>query len=134
MPDNLGACGDVHYLDRPHGEEVDLRTSIDHVPDINGQANSGFYYGNVLLHPKRPIAVARGHIEKGCHVVTHDTRNHYVVTILNGCGSIRLHRDGAIEDISFSAGDVIVFPPATTHEWRNGDEPLDFVGVELLEN
>lgn len=134
MSDSLGARGALHYLDRSGLESADIKMSIDAVPAINSLANAGFYYGNVFLHPKRPLAVARGHIDAGGHVVTHDTRNHYVVTVLNGSGSVRLHRDGAVEEISFKAGDVIVFPPAATHEWRNGDQPLDFVGVELLEN
>jgi quercetin dioxygenase-like cupin family protein len=130
---NPNSPGDVFVI--AAGQEVRaVNVALDAVPDIDGQANRGFFYADVLTHPLRPLRVARGHIEPNGFVTRHPTRNHYLVTIVNGSGTIRVHDDGRQRQIAFKPADVIVFAPQTLHEWLNGPKPLDFVGVELVEN
>ena len=102
------------------------------VPEIEGKQNKGFYYGVVLEHEERPVQVARGSIVADGFAVQHRTANHYIVTVIAGSGTIRIHRDEGSEDCPLAAGDVAVLPPNALHEWISGTERLEFVGVELL--
>jgi mannose-6-phosphate isomerase-like protein (cupin superfamily) len=75
--------------------------------------------------------LARGRCEAGGLATPHRTRNLYIVVVLRGSGRLALLGDDETShEIDVKAGDVVVLPPATLHQWRNGDEPFDFEGVE----
>jgi oxalate decarboxylase/phosphoglucose isomerase-like protein (cupin superfamily) len=104
------------------------------IPEIEGRANIGFSYGAVFDASARGFGVARGHFEPHGSVTPHRTRNLYIVVVLRGSGKLVLFGEhDASNEIDFHAGDVIVLPPATLHQWRNGDGPFDFVGIESSE-
>lgn len=105
--------------------------SLAPVPEIEGRANAGFSYGSVFDIQDRGLSIARGHFDANGLVTPHKTRNVYVVFIVRGSGRLVLFGENQKpNEINFKAGDVIVLPPATLHQWRNGSEPFDFVGVE----
>jgi mannose-6-phosphate isomerase-like protein (cupin superfamily) len=105
--------------------------SLTAIPEIEGRANKGFSYGSIFEALDRGLGVARGHFDPGGLVTPHKTRNLYFVFIIRGFGRLILFGENQeSSEIAFKTGDVIVLPPATLHQWRNGDEPFDFVGVE----
>ena len=76
-------------------------------------------------------SIARGHFDANGQVTPHKTRNLYIVFVVRGSGRLVLFgEDQHSTEIDFKAGDVVVLPPGTLHQWRNGGEPFDFVGVE----
>ncbi len=105
--------------------------SLAAVPEIEGRANSDFSYGAVFEAPGHGLNIARGHFGPNGLVTPHKTRNLYVVFVIRGSGVLVLFGDDhKTTQIDFEAGDVIVLPPETLHQWRNGAEAFDFVGVE----
>lgn len=106
--------------------------ALSEIPEIEGKANAGFSYGNAFSVAGRGVTVARGHFEPGGFVTPHRTRNLYIVHVVRGSGMLKLFDDsGSTHSIQFAPGDVIVLPPATMHQWANGDDdPFDFVGIE----
>jgi oxalate decarboxylase/phosphoglucose isomerase-like protein (cupin superfamily) len=113
----------------PEIQKNDL--SLAAVPEIEGRANAGFSYGSVFEVQDRGVSIARGHFDANGLVTPHKTRNLYIVFVVRGSGKLVLFgEDQKTTEIDFKAGDVIALPPATLHQWRNGGEPFDFVGVE----
>jgi quercetin dioxygenase-like cupin family protein len=107
------------------------KADVAEIPEIEGRANIGFSYGAVFDESARGLGVARGHFEPHGLVTPHRTQNLYIVVVLRGSGKLVLFgEDQASNEIDFHAGDVIVLPPATLHQWRNGDGSFDFVGIE----
>jgi mannose-6-phosphate isomerase-like protein (cupin superfamily) len=105
--------------------------SLAAIPEIEGRANMGFSYGSVFEVQDRGVNIARGHFDANGLVTPHKTRNLYIVFVVRGSGRLVLFgEDQKTTEIDFKADDVIVLPPATLHQWRNGGEPFDFVGVE----
>ena len=102
------------------------------IPEIEGRPNVGFSYGPVFEVQDRGVSIARGHFDADGQVTPHKTRNLYIVFVIRGWGRLVLFgEDQKTTEIDFKAGDVVVLPSATLHQWRNGGEPFDFVGVEL---
>ena len=105
--------------------------SLAAIPEIEGRPNVGFSYGPVFEVQDRGVSIARGHFDANGQVTPHKTRNLYIVFVIRGSGKLVLFGDDQkTTEIEFKTGDVIVLPPATLHQWRNGGEPFDFVGVE----
>jgi mannose-6-phosphate isomerase-like protein (cupin superfamily) len=105
--------------------------SLAAVPEIEGRANVGFSYGSVFEAQDRGLDIARGHFDANGLATPHRTRNLYIVFVVRGSGKLVLFgEDQETTEIDFMAGDLIVLPQATLHQWRNGGEPFDFVGVE----
>jgi mannose-6-phosphate isomerase-like protein (cupin superfamily) len=105
--------------------------SLAAIPEIEGRPNTDFSYASVFEIPDRGVSIARGHFGPNGLVTPHKTRNLYIAFVVRGSGRLVLFgEDQKTTQIDFKAGDVIVLPPATLHQWRNGAEPFDFVGVE----
>lgn len=124
--------GSLTVISPQGGSRRDASATLDLVSEIEGQQNKGFYYGVLLEHAQRPAQVARGVVAAKGFAVRHRTANHYVVTVIAGTGTIRIHREGGPEDCVVARGDIAVLPPDTLHEWIGGSDTLEFVGVELL--
>jgi oxalate decarboxylase/phosphoglucose isomerase-like protein (cupin superfamily) len=118
---------------RPGSSEIAaIDCAMSPIPEIDGKANADFSYGNAFTVAGRGVTVARGHFEPGGFVTPHRTRNLYIVHVVRGSGMLKLFDDsGSTHTIQFAAGDVIVLPAATMHQWVNNDDgPFDFVGIE----
>jgi mannose-6-phosphate isomerase-like protein (cupin superfamily) len=101
------------------------------IPEIDGRPNAGFSYAGVADFSDLRLGLARGRFEAGGWVTPHKTSNFYIVVVLSGSGTLALFGENqTVTEISFAAGDVIVLPPATLHQWRNSNKPFDFVGIE----
>jgi quercetin dioxygenase-like cupin family protein len=129
------SAGNLYVIvPKPNGATPEVRKSdfsLAAIPEIEGRANVGFSYGSVFEVQDRGVSVARGHFDANGLVTPHKTRNLYIVFVVRGSGKLALFGgDQAATEIDFKAGDVFVLPPATLHQWRNGGEPFDFVGVE----
>jgi quercetin dioxygenase-like cupin family protein len=127
--------GSLYIVDRESdGQSLTIKESafaLGDVPEIEGRPNAGFSYGAIFEAPSRHVGIALGHFDPNGSATPHRTRNLYVVHVVRGVGNLCLFDDGgAMKKIKFKPGDVIVLPAGALHQWVNGDEPFDFVGVE----
>jgi hypothetical protein len=134
-PSGIKSAGNLYVVaSKPGSATPEVRRSdfsLAAIPEIEGRSNVGFLYGSVFEVQDRGVSVARGHFDANGLVTPHKTRNLYFVVVVRGSGRLVLFgEDQKTTEIDFKAGDVIVLPPATLHQWRNGGEPFDFVGVE----
>jgi mannose-6-phosphate isomerase-like protein (cupin superfamily) len=136
-PSSNKGAGNLYVIaPKPGGATPDVRKTelfLTAIPEIEGRANAGFSYGSVFEAQDRGVSIARGHFDANGLVTPHKTRNVYIVFVIRGSGQLLLFgEDQKTTVIGFKSGDVIVLPPATLHQWRNGGEPFDFVGVEIV--
>jgi Cupin len=129
------SAGNLYVIARkPRGATPEVRKSelsLAPIPEIEGRANVGFSYGSVFEVQDRGLSIARGHFDGDGLATPHKTRNLYIVFVVRGSGNLVLFgEDQKTTEIDFKAGDLIVLPKAMLHQWRNGAEPFDFVGVE----
>jgi hypothetical protein len=59
--------------------------------------------------------------------------NNSFSNVIRGSGQLTLvgAKEESVQEISYKSDDIIVFEPHTLHGWVNGDEPFDFLGVDL---
>jgi mannose-6-phosphate isomerase-like protein (cupin superfamily) len=134
-PSSGKSAGNLYVIAlKPSATAPEVRKSdfsLAAIPEIEGRANVGFSYGSVFEARDRGVSIARGHFDANGQVTPHKTRNLYIVFVVRGSGRLVLFgEDRHSTEIDFKAGDVVVLPPGTLHQWRNGGEPFDFVGVE----
>jgi quercetin dioxygenase-like cupin family protein len=99
-----------------------------------GKPNKGFAYTTAFELAGTGVQIARGRVEPGGTVATHDGPQQYILYVIGGNGTLGLvDRTGAtISEIKYKPDDVIVFQPNTLHNWKNASAaPFDFLGVDL---
>jgi quercetin dioxygenase-like cupin family protein len=131
-------AGDVSVVQNSQGKmPVVIKNdafSLAPVPAMGeGKPNQGFSYGTAFEMPGSALQIARGHVEPGGKVAAHEGAQQYILYVIRGSGQLKLigANGQSIGEVSYKPDDVIVFEPHTLHGWVNGDEPFDFLGVDL---
>lgn len=132
-------AGDVYVIDNAAGKKP-VATKKDAfaltaVPAMGeGRPNQGFSYTTAFELAGTGVQIARGRVEPGGAVATHDGPQQYILYVVSGTGTLNLvDQTGAtISDVKYKPDDVIVFQPHTLHNWKNAsDAPFEFLGVDL---
>jgi quercetin dioxygenase-like cupin family protein len=135
----LARAGDVYVIDNAAGKTpVAIKKdafALTAVPAMGeGKPNEGFAYATALELAGTGVQIARGRVEPGGAVATHDGRQQYILYVIGGTGTLGLvDQTGAtISEIKYKPDDVIVFQPNTLHNWKNSSAaPFEFLGVDL---
>jgi quercetin dioxygenase-like cupin family protein len=132
------SAGDVYVIENSQGKTpIAVKSdsfSLAPVPALGeGKPNQGFSYATAFEMPGSAIQVARGHIEPGGKMAVHEGAQQYILYVVRGTGQLTLiNANGqAVGEVSYKPDDVIIFQPHTLHGWVNGNEPFDFLGVDL---
>ncbi len=127
--------GDVYVVDNAKGKRP-IVTQKDGfarapVPVTNGGQNQGYSSATMFTTPGTGVTVYTGHMEPGGKIAHHEGGTVYILYVVRGTGKlINLDPAGATtSEIEYKPDDVIVFQPNTHHQWENGPEAFDFVGV-----
>jgi quercetin dioxygenase-like cupin family protein len=128
-------AGDVYLVDNAKGKRP-IVTQKDGftrnpVPVTNGGQNQGFSSATMYAMPATGVTVYSGHIEPGGKIAHHEGSTVYILYVVRGTGKlVNLDPSGAAtSEIAYKPDDVIVFQPNTHHQWENGAEAFDFIGV-----
>ncbi len=128
-------AGDVYIVDNAQGKRpmVIQKDSFarNAVPVTNGGANQGYSSATMFATPGTGVTFYTGHIDAGGKIAPHEGGTVYVLYVVRGSGKlINVDPKGATtSEIAYKPDDVIVFQPNTHHQWENGAEPFDFIGV-----
>ncbi len=128
-------AGDVYVVDNAKGKRpiVTQKDSFarNPVPVTNGGQNQGFSSATMYSMPATGVTVYSGHIEPNGKIAHHEGGTVYVLYVVRGTGKlVNLDAAGATtSEIAYKPDDVIVFQPNTHHQWENGAEAFDFIGV-----
>jgi quercetin dioxygenase-like cupin family protein len=131
-------AGDVNVIQNSQGKmPVAIKNdafTLAPVPAMGeGKPNQGFSYATAFEMPGSALQIARGHVEPRGKVAAHEGAQQYILYVIRGSGQLTLigANGEPIKEITYKPDDVIVFEPHTLHGWVNGDEPFDFLGVDL---
>lgn len=132
---SLAWAGDVYVVDNAKGKRpmVLQKESFTRnpVPVTNGGPNQGYSSATMFATPATGVTVYTGHMEPGGKIAPHEGGTVYVLYVVRGTGKlINVDPAGAqTSEIAYKPDDVIVFQPNTHHQWENGGEPFDFIGI-----
>lgn len=130
-------AGDVYVVDNGEGKKPVVmkkdRFVLGEVPTMGGKPNVGFSYTTAFELAGSGIQVARGQVKPGGKVAAHEGPQQYLLYIIRGSGRLTcLDKAGnKTAEITYKPDDLILFQPNTLHEWVNGDETFDFLGIDL---
>ncbi len=132
------AAGDVYVIENSQGKKPIVvqgdSFALASIPAMGeGKPNQGFSYATAFELAGTGIQIARGHVDAGGKVATHEGPQQYILYVIRGSGKLSLVGDGGqvISELAYKPDDIIVFQPHTLHNWVNGSEPFDFLGVDL---
>ncbi len=128
-------AGDVYVVDNARGKRpmVLQQESFTRkpVPVTNNGQNQGYSSATMFATPGTGVTFYVGHMDPGGKIAPHEGGTVYVLYVVRGTGKlINVDPAGATtSEIAYKPDDVIVFEPNTHHQWENGPEPFDFVGI-----
>lgn len=133
-------AGDVYVIENAAGKKPVViqkdSFALGDVPAMGeGKPNQGFKYGTALELAGTGVQIARGHVDAGGTVATHEGPQQYLLYVISGTGTLGLvDKDGTttVAEVKYKPDDLIVFQPNTMHNWTNaGDTAMEFLGVDL---
>jgi quercetin dioxygenase-like cupin family protein len=131
-------AGDVYVVDNGEGKKPVVMKKdqfvLGEVPAMGpGKPNVGFSYTTAFELAGAGIQVARGQVKPGGKVAAHEGPQQYLLYVIRGSGKLTcLDKAGnKTAEIAYKPDDLILFQPNTLHEWVNGVETFDFLGIDL---
>jgi quercetin dioxygenase-like cupin family protein len=131
-------AGDVYVVENSQGKKPIVvkkdSFALAAVPAMGeGKPNQGFTYTTAFELAGSGIQIARGRVDPKGTIAVHEGLNQYILYVIGGSGQLTLNgKNGeSVGDLTYKVGDIIVFQPQTLHGWVNGNEPFEFLGVDL---
>jgi quercetin dioxygenase-like cupin family protein len=96
--------------------------------------NKGFSYTTAFELPGTGLQAARWHVDANGTIAIHDGKQQYILYVISGTGKMTLHdslNGKVVAETSYKPDDIIVFQTNPPHAWQNGDQPLEFFGIDV---
>jgi quercetin dioxygenase-like cupin family protein len=83
--------------------------------------------------PGPGVQIARGRVKPGGKIAAHEGPQQYVLYVIRGSGTLSCFDKAGNKtaEIAYKPDDIILFQPNTMHDWVNGNETFDFLGIDL---